>query len=794
MLGALGPLLVLLSAAPPPASSAVASGPNLLLVTIDTLRADHVGCYGFAGAQTTTLDRLAREGTLIEDAVVAIPMTRPSHATLMTGRYPFEHGLRDNAQGPLSPGTPTLASVLRARGYDTAAFIGAYPVSRPSGLDQGFATFDDPFGAVLSATTRDARIERRAAEVVSPALAWLGRPRAAPFFLWVHLFDPHAPYEPPAPFAARFAKDPYDGEVAYADAQVGRLLAALDAAGRRRSTLVVVTSDHGEGLGDHGESEHMLFVYDSTLRVPLVLSWPGVLPVGARVRGQFRSVDLMPTVLGLLGVPSPAVSGASRAAELRKGTRLPDNAGYAESLYGQLHFGWAPLRAVRAEGWKLIDAPRPELFRLTEDPGERTSLADTRAPVAAALRTRLFAFEPPESRARTTPSRPADPEAAERLAALGYVAGGPAPGAAASGADPKDKLAEFEAGERGMREALRLFGRGDLAGTIRVLTPLARAAAVPFNVVFYLGRSLLESGRPAEAIAPLEKAVSLAPTAAGASLYLALAYAGAGRPPDALAALDRAMERAPRNAELAFARGRLLLRWGAPREARAALEQARALDPKDPLIRAALSGAYRNAGDAEPALTEAQAAVRLDPGSAEAQVALGLALGASGREAEAERALRQAVALAPGHADALFYLASIDLHAGRPAEAQGLFERLLARHADYPGAAAALEEARAAAAPASAPPAGAIRLRLVRVADRSRADEVARRAAAGEDFATLARALSEDRSAGAGGDLGAVRPADLAEPLRSAAAALAPGAVSPVLQTASGFVILKRER
>jgi len=303
---------------------AATSAPNVVLVTIDTLRADRVGAYGHAAAETPTIDRLAREGVLVEDAVVQVPQTRPSHASIFTGRYPYEHGIRDNYSTPLAPGTPTLASILRQHGWDTAAFIGAYPVSRPSGLDRGFAVFDDPFAAG-DATTREARTERRAKEVVDKALAWLVRPRSGPFFAWLHLFDPHAPYEAPAPFGPRHARSPYDGEVAYADAQVGRVLAWLDEKGLRRRTLVVVTSDHGEGLGEHGEDEHMFFVYDSTLRVPLVFSWPGRLPAGARVRGQFRSVDLLATVLELAGAPAPPTSGASRAAFLQPGGKIPDN-------------------------------------------------------------------------------------------------------------------------------------------------------------------------------------------------------------------------------------------------------------------------------------------------------------------------------------------------------------------------------------------------------------------------------------------------------------------------------------
>jgi len=231
----LAALALLAAAGPLPA-------PNLLLVTIDTLRADRVGAYGFAAGATPALDALAREGVLFEDAVAHVPQTRPSHACLFTGRLPFEQGIRDNFSKPLDPGTPTLASILKERGYATGGFIGAYPVSRDSGLQRGFDVFDDPFAAASSVATRRDRSERRAQEVVDRALEWLRAPRTTPFFAWVHLFDPHAPYDPPPPFRQRFAKDLYAGEVAYADSQVQRLLAWIEGAGARESTLVVVTS------------------------------------------------------------------------------------------------------------------------------------------------------------------------------------------------------------------------------------------------------------------------------------------------------------------------------------------------------------------------------------------------------------------------------------------------------------------------------------------------------------------------------------------------------------------------
>jgi arylsulfatase A-like enzyme/Flp pilus assembly protein TadD len=664
--------------------------PDVLLVTIDTLRADRVGAYGHAPAATPHLDRLAREGVLLEDAVVQVPQTRPSHASIFTGRQPYEHGIRDNYSPPLR-GHATLAERLRDAGYATAGFVAAYPVSRDSGLDRGFETFDDPFGTGARRRGGDERAERPAREVVDAALGWLKGVSARPFFAWVHLFDPHAPYLPPPPFRERFARSRYDGEVAYADAQVGRLLEWLDRTGRAGRTLVVVTSDHGEGLGDHGEDEHLFFVYDSTLRVPLLLRWPGTLPAGRRVGGQFRSVDLMPTLLDLVGLsPSPA-SGQSRAAELRAGGKLPDNESYAESLYGQLHFGYAPLRALRGEGWKYIDAPRPELYDLRTDPGETKNRMGDRAPVARAMDARLKTHDAGPAKAAAAA---VSPEAAERLAALGYVGGAFFTGPP-SGEDPKDKIAEFQAYRRDTTAALARFRRRDFAGAVRILEKLERPLKTPdgqvierrsFNVSFYLGRSLVELRRFKEALAPLRHAAALNPTSAAAALELARAQAGAGQGAEALATIDKALALAPTSAELHQLRGRILAEAGRADAAREALEKAKGLDPDNPLLRVDLSNFFRGQGDLKRSLAEAEAAVRLDAKSADAQVALGLALGASGREADAGRAFQAALRLAPAHPDALFFTAATELRAGRPAAAVPLLQRLLKAVPGYPRA------------------------------------------------------------------------------------------------------------
>jgi arylsulfatase A-like enzyme/tetratricopeptide (TPR) repeat protein len=690
---------VLRPSAPPQRAAAG----NLLLVTIDTLRADRVGAYGHHGAQTPALDRLAGAGVLVEDAVVQVPQTRPSHVSIFTGLLPYEHGIRDNFSPALEASHPTLATLLKRQGYATGAFVAAYPVSRDSGLDRGFDVYDDPFAGARGGGLRLEHSARPAGPVVDAALAWLGGLGARPFFAWVHLFDPHTPYEPPPPYRERFRDSPYDGEVAYADSQLGRLVEWLERSHEAARTLVVVTSDHGEGLGDHGEDEHQLFVYDSTLRVPLVLSWPGRLPQGRRLGGQVRSIDLLPTLLELLGQPAVATSGASRAASLVGATPVPDNESYAESLFGQLHFGWAPLRALRGQGFKYIDAPHAELYDLRADPGETRNRLDERGQVAGAMRERLRGFDR-GGPARAAPGS-ADPDAAERLAALGYVGGAFFTGTA-SGVDPKDAALEYQAFQREAMRGVRLVERGDFAGASAVLAPLAgpqrgRDGRVglrrSFTVSYYLGRALVEQRRFAEAIAPLATAVSLSPTTPSLYGALARAQAGAGRVADAEATLRRGLELAPRHAGLLQMKGRLELGRGDAGAALATLAEARAVEPANALLRVDLANALREAGRPADALAEADAAVGLDARSPEARVARGLCLATLGRASEAQAALDGALALAPEHPDALFFKAMLAAQAGRGGEAAALLERVLRIAPGYPRARELLAQVRARA-------------------------------------------------------------------------------------------------
>lgn len=399
------------------------AGINVLLITIDTIRADRLGCYGYVKGETPALDALAKRGVLFEQAFTAVPSTLPSHTSILTGLDPPEHGVRENDGFKLRDDVTTLAEVFKKKGYRTGAFIGAFVLDSLFNLDQGFDVYDDDLGSPTQGNDHGVEQERRGDKVVDSALAWLGTESTAPFFCWVHLFDPHAPYVPPPPFSERFSGDPYDGEIAFADSQVGRLTSWLQGRDLTGRTLVVVTGDHGEGLGDHNELRHSMFVYGSTLHVPLIFSLPGKLPEGRRIGTPVSLIDIYPSVTDLLEAgTSSQVSGRSLVAAMN-GQDLEERDIYSESNYPFDYYGWSPLRALTTPRWKYIRAPVPELYDRTSDPGEENNVAAGNADLVKKLDAKLVAMEQamvPQSAERAGLTA----EQRERLQSLGYVAGG----------------------------------------------------------------------------------------------------------------------------------------------------------------------------------------------------------------------------------------------------------------------------------------------------------------------------------------------------------------------------------
>ena len=574
--------------APRPEPAAAAQARHLILITIDTLRADRVGAYGYARARTPRIDALAARGIRFEHAFAAAPITLPSHASLMTGRYPPGHGARHNGIR-VDSAVPTLAKTLSAAGFATGAFVSAFPLDRRFGLNAGFAEYGD---RMPRGTRGRLENERPGRDTVNDALAWLTATRGAGprMFVWVHLFEPHAPYGQAG--SGRPVADRYDDEIAESDLQIGRILDALgtDAS----SSVIVVASDHGEAFGEHGEVSHSLFVYDTTLQVPLVIAGPGV--PARSVATPVSLVDVAPTVLPLLGLAQFDSDGIDLSRTFA-GASLPARDLYAESFAPLLDFGWSPLRSLRSEGFKYIDAPRAELYDTTRDPGETQDLSAADVPRTAGLRDKVGRYSP----VTLEPSRltPIDRDALGRLQALGYASGG-GRGQAGARPDPKDRraiaarLSEVISGE--------LQGQALEAALRRILEDDPKNPQANLR----LGYVLIDSSRCAEAIPFLKAAIAAHVPTADAHLGLAGCQAAARRPGDVYVTLLDAERVEPDNPVVFANMGIVLSDMSRYTDSITAFRRALTLDPDFHEARFNLARAYARAGQRADAAREAQ--------------------------------------------------------------------------------------------------------------------------------------------------------------------------------------------
>jgi arylsulfatase A-like enzyme/Tfp pilus assembly protein PilF len=585
-----------------PASTAPGAGrgtapAHVLLVTIDTLRADRLGSYGWADARTPVLDALARRGVRFARAYASAPITLTSHATILTGRYPPGHGGRHNGVA-MRAEPPVLAARLKEAGFHTAAFVSAFPLDRRFGLARGFDVYDDELPR--AADGRPAN-ERPGSLTIDRALAWLrSRPAPARLFVWVHLFEPHAPYGTPAAGGAS-ASQRYDGEIATADREIGRLLDAWPALDR---TLVVATADHGEAFGEHGETGHSIFVYDATLHVPLIVAGPGAIP-GAVIDAPVTLADLAPTIAGWLGVPALDPDGID-VRPLLDGVPPASRALYAESFAPLLDFGWAPLRSLRRDGLKVIAAPRPELYDLAADPNEERNVIEARSDVARGLLAQVDRISGPSLPAGPTA---ADPDALARLRALGYAGGGAGP---ADGArpDPKDRI--------DIASSMAEVTSGELQGPAaeRALADVLRKDPGNVQAHLRLGYLLSGSARCPQAEPHFEAAIAAGLPSADAHLGLALCLARRGARADALAALRAGRGVEPGNPVVDANIGLLELESDRVGPAIEALRAALARDADLHEARFALARALARAGDREAARREATVLLERLPGSA----------------------------------------------------------------------------------------------------------------------------------------------------------------------------------
>jgi len=619
--------------------------PNVILVTLDTTRADHLGCYGYRGAKTPVLDRLAGQGALFEQAATASPLTLPAHCTILTGMYPIYHGVRVNGNTALNEEQTTLAEVLSDQGYRTAAFIGAFVVDGRWGLKQGLEHYDDQFDLKKYKHIDLASVQRPGNEVMDAALGWLEGRKDGPFFAWIHLYDPHMPYEPPEPYRSEYGgrglAGLYDGEIAFMDEQVGRCVTWLEKNKLDKSTVIVLVGDHGEGLGSHGEGTHGYFVYDYAVHVPLIVVAPLPGLAGKRVSTQVSTADIFPSIIDLTGAgPVVKTHGRSLVPLMFHPAGRRVTSAYAESMVPNIQFGWAPLQLLRTNRYKYIDAPKPELFDIAADPGETTNLAGANPEVARKMKEDLDRFIAVASRGAPTPQAAnLDKETMERLAALGYI-GAPvalkkASKTAGPLADPKDK---FE-----------IFRKVSEAGQMALNDNYIEAAAL-------LESALLEEQ-------PIPQAL----------LLLSTCYVEMGRKEDAKAKLDIVLKEDPENVQALTSLANLLLEEGKNEDVIALCKRALSVDEQNTQALLLIGETYMGLPDLAQALPYIEKAVELQPKMDRSRLALAVCLLGLKQYDRAEPLFREIVRGSPKFPLAHFNLGLLFEEQGRLEEARAAY-------------------------------------------------------------------------------------------------------------------------
>ncbi|MGE5358644.1 MAG: sulfatase-like hydrolase/transferase [Bacteroidales bacterium] len=627
--------------------------PNLLLITLDTVRADHLGSYGYKLGSTPGLDRIAREGVRFTDATANAPLTGPSHAALLTGVYPARYGVRDNATTPIPAERTTLAQILKNAGYQTGGFVGSFILDRAYGFDHGFDEFDSRFSGFI--TQQKMKASRTADDVLKAALPWIGQvPAGKPFFAWIHFYDAHTPYSPPAPYSATFRTHLYDGEIAYVDNAVGRLLAALERKGVLEQTLVVAIADHGESLGEHGEAEHGLFLYDGVLRIPWLVRLPGHARAGSVVSEQVRAVDLMPTVLQLLGVRTPGgLDGVSVVGPLEGRPRNNVPLSYAESFYGRFHHGWSETYSVRVGEWKFIDAPRSELYDLRTDKRETANIIDRQQGVAGRLGNDLHQIVAGLGSGAVTQARTPDRETMERLRSLGYVGfASPSGSSAGRGPDPKDKIGELESFNRLLRAAATALrqNRPDTA-----IVSLKQALSIDdrsYDAHLLLGDVYTQRRQYDQALGEYDAASLINPGIIDPLLAAADVFLTRGNVGAALDRIKQAESISPEAHEIPLFRGIIAEIEGRPAEALELYQKAVRANPSDPRSKARLANVAQGLGRWDVATPMFTALLDMGWQPSRSHFGLGQAAEARGDKTAAIREYKKALALEPKFAPA----------------------------------------------------------------------------------------------------------------------------------------------
>ena len=631
---------------------------NVVLITLDTTRADRIGAYGWKPSPTPNLDRLAAEGTIFEHATAPAPLTLPAHSSLFTGKYPPQHGVRDNGGFFLDERETTMAERLKAAGVSTGGFVGAYVLDRKWGIAQGFDRYFDDFDLSKFDTPSLGEVERPANEVADRALEWLATVKSSRFFAWLHFYDAHSPYAPPAQYRARFADQPYIGEIAFVDAQIGRVREFLEQQGLLDRTIVVVIGDHGESLGDHGESTHGFFVYQSVLHVPLIVRAPYDALRGRRVADLVRTIDVLPTLLDLVDLPlRDKVDGQSVVPLMTGAVREMGLGAYAEAVYPRYHYGWSELRSLTSERFKYIEAPRPELYDLVQDPHETRNLYDDRRALADRMAAVLASVEA-DGKADVKPAADVDPDTRARLAALGYVGTFVAtPDADPSSlADPKDKIELFNLISRAREQ---MHDQHDWDGGLKTLRQVVATDPRVVDAWLMMGNEYSRRREFPRALDAFQRALALKPDYDLAVFNMANVYRTMGKDEEALVGYRRLLELDPRNAQAHQAVAQVLVDHGRLDEAQASLNRALEIQPAMAAARNTLGALRLKQGDVASGEREIRAALAQSALLRHAHFNLALAAEQRGDANLAIAEYKQEIALFPGSYMAQFNLGKI---------------------------------------------------------------------------------------------------------------------------------------
>jgi arylsulfatase A-like enzyme/Flp pilus assembly protein TadD len=659
---------------------------NIVLITIDTLRSDRVSSYGSDRVDTPHIDSFAREGVLFTNAASTVPFTFPAHSSILTGLYPPGHGVRENVGYTLDGGIPTLAEVLSEAGWSTAGFVSAFVLDSRWGIARGFDHYFDDFDLSEMESPNLSSVQRSGDVTIDEAVRWLdGRPQGSPFFLWLHLYDPHDPYTPPEPYGSMYPNRPYDGEVAYTDALVGDFRRSLDERGLLENSLIIFTADHGEGLGDHGEAFHGFFLYDTTVHVPLIVRPPSGIDGELVVDTAVSHVDLLPTILDAVGLESPAPVHGRSLLPLVAGEGSSSERGvYSESLYPLLHYGWSPLRAIRTDQYKLISAPRAEVYDVRADRREVHDLSGERQNVLEDLEKRLAELKTEIEREDPTSGAgpDLDPQTLAQLQALGYAAGQGGVGLEEEGdrprADPKDKIGLHRTIMRAQSEL-----RADEEAAEQTLLAVLEEDPEIVDAHHMLGQIAVGQHRYEDSLGHFQRALEVAPDHKNSLMGMASSYRAMGRLDEAVVGFRRVLDVSGSDtraslviADIEFERGRL-------DEAAAVLDEAATTTEAPSLIHNKLGEIRVEQGRVEEAMALFDAAISENEEYAIPHFNLAVLLEERGDVQPAVAHYEEAIELAPKYHRAQFNLGRLVGRLGQVERQQGLWEASIESEPDF---------------------------------------------------------------------------------------------------------------